>query len=71
MSAEDRNEGVAPAFAGLMEFALSTELPIQTKHYARRGKLQASCGAFGQTTDTRSVVTCDDCKKKLGKRDSR
>ena len=69
MNADDRNEGVSPLFAPVLESLLDADLPMQVKHLARRGKLIAKCGSYdGQTTTFASEVTCAACQAKGAKR---
>lgn len=69
MSADDRNEGVSPLFAGLVDTILAEDnVVMQTRHYARRGVIGTACGASdGQRTDIPSATTCEACKAKAPK----
>lgn len=62
---DDRNEGVSPLFAPVLEALLDVELPMHTRHLAKRGKFATVCGSYeGQTTKYPSEVTCVACKTK-------
>ncbi len=63
MKGDDRNEGVNPHFAPVLEALLDAPVVLQTKHLAVRGKRIAKCGTYeGQITSYRTEVTCDACK---------
>ena len=63
MSIEDRNEGVSPLFAPLLEQLLDTPAPTQVRHRVVRGRRVAKCGSYeGQQTKYRAEVTCPACK---------
>lgn len=63
MKSDDRNEGVNPHFAPVLEQLLDVPLVMQVRHLARRGKSVAKCGSYeGQTTKIASEVTCTACK---------
>jgi hypothetical protein len=67
----DRNDGVAPQFAPLLESLLDTATPMQVQHMARRGRHQAACGEYGQTTTYASAVTCPACRAMAKRKDGR
>ena len=68
---DDRNEGVSPLFAPVLEALLDVPLQIVVQHAAVRGKRVARCGAYGQTAFTPSAVTCAACKRATKPRLSR